>query len=125
MANAALPSILQPGVINEVISEVNVLNTRLQYFFIGGGGSLDVGGRYFGWDIFNETRNVAEGRAPGVGPSRIAPQPVGHVNGVFPRVHESIPLLFEKIHNQRKLGGYTSIDRGGEAYIMAQERILA
>lgn len=121
-----LPEILQPGVINATISELNVINTRLQDFFISGGGTKPCRGRYFGWDIFNETRNVAGGRAPGTGPSRISPQPVGHVNGVFPRVHESIPLLYEEIHNMRQIGSSSlEIDDAGKSYIVRQEAILA
>ena len=126
MVNVALPSILQPGVVNEIVSEVNVLNTRLQDFFIGGAGARDVGGRNFAWDVFNDTRNVATARAPGVGPARIKRNPVGRVTGVFPRVHESIPLLGEEIHNLRRLGGNPmDLDRGGESYILAQQRYLA
>jgi hypothetical protein len=121
-----LPSILQPGSIAETVSELNVINTRLQDFFIGGGGTKPNSGRYFGWDVFNETREVAGGRAPGTPPSRIAPQPVGHVNGVFPRVHETIPLLYEEIHNLRRIGGNPQdIDVAGESYIVGQEEILA
>lgn len=118
-----LPEVLQPGAINETVSRLDVINDRLQNFF-GAAGTNPVGGRYFHWDIFDETREVAEGRAPATGPSRINPQPVGYVNGVFPRVHESIPLEYERIHNIRQIGS-RDIDRAGETYITLQEQILA
>lgn len=117
-----LPTMLQPAVVNETISELEVHNTRLQDHFAGG--SKPNIGRSFSWDIFNETRRVAGGRMPGTGPARIAPQPVGNVTGRFPRVHESIPLLYEEVHNQRTLGTL-NIDAMGESYIALQEGILA
>ena len=122
--SVALPQILQPGTINQVISELRVNNTRLQDFFISGGGTAQVSGRYFAWDVFNDTREVASGRAPGTAPARVTRQPVGNVQGVFPRVHESLQLLYEEIHNQRLLGGMM-LDRAGEGYILRQEKYLA
>lgn len=118
-----LPQMLQPGVINETISQLKVTNDRLQNFF-NAGASRPVTGRHFAYDVFDETREVAGGRMPGTGPARIQPQPVGNVAGVFPRVHESMPLLYEQISNQRQLGTLT-IDLAGQSYILEQERILA
>lgn len=118
-----LPQVLQPGVINGVVSELKLHNTRLQDFF-GSAGATPMSGRYFAWDVFNSSREVAGGRMPGTGPSRVARQKVGTVQGSFPRVHESLPLLYEAIHNQRALGGLT-VDRGGESYILRQEQYLA
>ena len=117
-----LPEILQPGAINETVSRLDVINDRLQTFFEVGG-SNPMSGRYFHWDVFDETRNISGGRAPDTGPARIAPQPVGAVNGVFPRVHESVPLSYEKVHNLRQLGS-RELDRAGETYIVNQEQIL-
>lgn len=116
-----LPTMLQPGVVNETISQLRVTNDRLQTFF--GGSTRPVPGRSFSWDIFNETREVASGRMPGTGPARISPQPVGNVSGRFPRVHESIPLLYEEVHNNRQMGSL-NIDIAGESYVTAQEQIL-
>lgn len=118
-----LPQVLQPSVVNGVVSELKLHNTRLQEFF-GAAGATQMSGRYFAWDIFNASREVAGGRSPGTAPSRIARQKVGTVQGQFPRVHESLPLLYEQIHNQRALGGL-SVDRGGEQYILKQEQYLA
>jgi len=120
----ALPTILQPGAINQTISQLNVINDRLQNFFIGGGGTETRSGRYFSWDIYNDSRAVGEGRAPGTPPNRIAPNPVGNVTGEFPRWHESIPLLYEKIHNMRQVGSLNP-DIAGESYITRQEAYLA
>ena len=115
----ALPTVLQPGSVNETVSQLRVINTRLQDFFSPGGAAGQQSGRYFAWDIFNETREVAGGRAPGTGPARVAPQPVGNVQGQFPRVHDSIPLLYEQIHNLRKIGSLET-DNAGKTYIAGQ-----
>lgn len=120
---STLPEILQPGVINRIVSELKVTNDRLQKFF-STGGTNPVGGRNYGWDIFNETREIAQGRAPDTGPAFINPQPVAIKTGVFPRSHELVHLSYEKIHNFRKQGGVI-IDKRGEDYILKQERTLA
>ena len=115
----ALPSVLQPGAINDTISQLRVINDRLQNFFGGGAAPGQQSGRYFAWDIFNEVREVATGRAPGTAPGRVAPSPVGNVQGVFPRIHDSIPLLYEQIHNLRRIGTLET-DLGGKTYIAGQ-----
>ena len=120
----ALPTLLQPGAINQTISQLNVINDRLQNFFIGGGGTDSTSGRYFAWDIYNDSREVGSGRAPGTAPARVAPNIVGNVAGEYPRWHESIPLLYEKIHNMRQVGSLNQ-DVAGESYIVKQEKYLA
>ncbi len=119
---AALPTILNPGVVNDTISELIVKNDRLQSFFAAGG-SAQRSGRHFGWDVFNATREVESLRMPGTPPSRIRPQVVGSVSGRFPRAHSSIPLLFEDVHNNRQLGSL-QVDAGGKNYIVRQEGYL-
>lgn len=120
----ALPALLQPGAINQTISQLNVINDRLQNFFVGGGGVSNQSGRNFAWDIYNESREVGGSRAPGTPPARVAPNVVGNVTGVFPRWHESIPLLYEQIHNMRQIGSL-QLDPAGETYISKQEMYLA
>lgn len=123
-----VPQLLQPGVVNKTISQLKVKNNRLQNFFGGGEDGSRItrtDGRNFSWDIYNESRKVSNQRAPATGPSKVAPNPVGNVVGVFPRVHESIPLEYERIHNQRVVGGpLNNIDVAGRDYIRKQERYL-
>lgn len=113
----SLPSMLQPGVLSEVVSRVKVINTRLQNFM--GVATEQKAGRQFAWDIFDETREVEPGRMPGTGPSRQAPQSVGTVSGTFPRVHSSIQLPYEMLGNIRQLGGL-ELDPSGESYVTRQ-----
>lgn len=118
-----MPNILQPPVVNAAVSELKLRNTRLSNFYASGGTAQQTG-RNFAWDYFNASREVAGGRAPGTGPAKVARQKIGNVSGEFPRVHESLNLLYEQIHNLRQVGG-TAIDKRGENYIMLQETYLA
>lgn len=120
----AMPQVLHPGTINDVISQLDVINDRLQSFFLGGGGRDSQSGRNFAYDVFNDSREVGGGRMPGTPPSRVKPQLVGTVRGAFPRWHESIPLLYEDIHNIRQIGSM-AVDTRGESYILKQERYLS
>lgn len=120
----ALPEILQPGPFNKLISRLKVNNTRLQNAFAAGGMDMQPG-RNFGYDIFNETRDIAVGRTPATGPATVPHQPVGRVNGTFPRFHEKKRLLYEQIHNLRPIGGgWGQIDKRGLRYIEKQAQIL-
>jgi hypothetical protein len=119
---------LAPAVVNEAVAELVVDNESLQNLFGGqmnGPNVKRIPGRNFGWDVFNPTREVASARLPGTGPSRSNNQPVDVVTGRFPRVHESIPLLGEEVHNQRRIGGQPGeLDTLGQSYITEQEQIL-
>jgi hypothetical protein len=78
------------------------------------------------YDIFDLTRTVAKGRAPGTGPATIAPQPVGQANYTCARFHEKIPLDYEKLANMRPIGGpSTQIDAGGQQYVAEQTKFLS
>lgn len=143
MPGPILPSILEPFPLNRVISQLNVVNNRLQTFFGAGIGSQYPGtegnpnatpsdhveqmsGRNYRWDIFNNTREVATARHPGTPAATIARQAVGQQVGVFPRSAEKIPLLYEEVHNYRTIGASSAqMDAQGEAYIRRQARYLA
>lgn len=114
----SLPTILQPGTLSEVYDRLKITNNRLTNFFTNGARDQQRG-RNFAWDYHDSVQDVVAARKPGTGPSRNAPTPVGSVRGAFPRVHSSIPLLFEEIHNLRQLGGM-EIDPAGENYITRQ-----
>lgn len=95
--------------------------------YVGDGANIaPIGGRQTSYDVFNSTRQLPRGIAPD-GVRRLAPpQVVGNVQVVFPRAGETIPLLYEKMINQRAIGGPTSnLDKRGLAYIGHQEKFLA
>lgn len=129
MAGRAIQKILAPQTIVAVISRVKRMGTVLQDMLgmgIGGPNTTDVSGRQFQFDVFNETRELATGRAPNTNSKVVKPQKVGSVLGEFPRQAESIVLDMEKIHNLRVIGGPSSmIDKAGQTYIQRQEMFLA
>ena len=143
----SLQQVLSPLVILKTISKIAMPGTSLSKHFgwnVGNGpipgAMLNIGGekegqnvshagnvedcdtREFSYDIFNNTRKVGSARAPGQESVMIAPQVVGNVRGTIPRMAESMHMPYEKIHNQRPIGGPTSgIDAGGARYIEKQK----
>ena len=87
----------------------------------GGPATSNVGGRSFGWDIFNRTRRVAEGRLYNAGPASQAPNPVGRVDAQVYRQYERIDVDADRIYRKRGLGQpLGTIDREGKRYVKAQ-----
>jgi hypothetical protein len=128
VASLALPSLLQPAVINERINRLNVINDRFQRIFgmkAGGPNVRQYGGRRFSWDIFNSSRVVPDGRTPGAPASTMNANPVGHVAGTFPRMAQKLPLPLEELNNLRPIGGpVADLDIAGQSYITEQEMII-
>lgn len=92
---------------------------------IRGSNVTTIGHRDFGFDIFNDSRAVGRSTVPGAPAAVSSRNPVGRVQGVFPRMHDSIPLLAEQLHNRRIIGGSSSVfDEGGKNYIARQQRFL-
>lgn len=92
---------------------------------IRGANVTTVGHRLFGYDIFNDTRKVGRSTAPGAPAGVSKRNPVGRVNGTFPRMHDSLIMPAEEIHNRRVIGGSSSVfDERGANYITRQQRFL-
>jgi hypothetical protein len=102
--------------------------TLFQNFFgmlPGQASTQNVSGRYLGWDIFDKTRLIAEGRAPGTGPATVQRKAVGHVSAVAYRAHEKMTLLHEEIFRTRPLGQqFGVVDVNGQNYINRQLEYL-
>lgn len=124
----SVSDILAPKQILKVVSRVKPALTTLSSLFgfnIGGSNRVQFGGRHFFYDVFNRSRAVAGGRAPGQASDLITPQKVGEVIGVFPRAAETMALTYEDIHNRRRIGGpVNELDSAGERYITRQEMYL-
>lgn len=91
----------------------------------GGPAEAEKGHRRFGYDIFNDTRTVSQGRGPGTSAATVSRQKVGRVEGVFPRFYESLPLLSEELHNLRPIGGASNVyDQRGVKYILRQQKFM-
>lgn len=84
-----------------------------------------VGHRRGGYDIFNDTRAVGRSTAPGAPAAVSTRQATGRVNYEIPRMHDSLTLSAEELHNRRIIGGSSSAyDEGGKDYIARQQRFL-
>jgi len=129
MATVSFDQILSAPVVTRVISQIKTPQTRFMDFYglrPGGPNTDSPGGHHAGWDIFDRTRTIATGRAPGVGPATTIPKAVGHVSAAIYRAHEKMPLLDEKLFRTRPLGGqWGQIDDRGQQYVRNQERYLS
>lgn len=124
-----LEQLLNTTTIVRAISRIKTPMSRFQDFYglgIGGPNTQQIGGKQFSWDIFDRTRSIAAGRAPGTGPAVTSPQIVGNVTARAYRAHEKINLLHERIFRNRPVGGSLgTIDSRGVRYITSQQRYLA
>lgn len=112
------------GLVSEIPTTLNFFQTLLG-LTPGSPNSRRVLGRAIGWDVFNNTRTVANARPPKVGPDTRTPQPVGHRTATLPRFYESELLLAEEIFAGRPLGGnFGTIDESGLQYIRSQMSYL-
>lgn len=125
---ASINEVLSTRVTTKVVRQQAGVNSfLLRLFGMNPGGLAEraQGHRQFGYDIFNDTRTVSQGRGPGATSATVRRQPVGRVDGVFPRFRENLPLLSEEIHNFRVIGGPNSVyDERGVQYIMRQQRFM-
>lgn len=122
--NYTLAQLLHPVSIRKVISTIATPLSRFQDFYglsIGGRFNQDIGGEVFSWDIFDKTRTIATGRAPGTGPAKVTPQKIGQVTARAYRSHEAIKLLYARIFRNRELGrDFSQVDVRGQKYIRSQ-----
>lgn len=126
---ATLAQLLYPQVIFEsVTTRVKPLNNTLQRFWgveLGTANKEDIQGRVGTYDIFDSVRDIATFRAPMTGPKTLPAQAVNQQPVTCVRIHEKMPLLYERIYPIRKLGRpSTDIDPGGASYVQRQQGIL-
>ena len=123
-----LQQLFQTPVITRVVSRFKTPMSLFQQFLNvlpGQTATESVSGRHVGWDIFDKTRSIAKGRAPGSGPATAQPKAVGHVSAVAYRTHEKIPLLREQIFRTRTPGAqFGQVDSRGQGYIARQMQYL-
>src|SRR5579885_2168296 len=123
-----LGELLQPQVILDTVSKVSAGKGVLSRFFgmhIGGKNIKTSPSRYAQVRVINNTREPANFRAPGTGPSTTPPNPIGLQRVAMARVHEKITLDGELLSNLATTVGPNSvIDREGQDYIAEQEEFL-
>jgi hypothetical protein len=125
MADITLAQMLKQETVLGVYSRLKAAGTQLSTFYgmrpESPGTERALNGRNAGWDTFDNTRTMAKGRAPYVGPARSNPKPTGHVTATLMRLYESIDIIHEKVYGTRPLGGqYGAVDRTGQSYVGRQ-----
>jgi hypothetical protein len=127
----SLHELLQPQVILRVVSRIRPGQGRLGRWLgfqtskydpervsLTGPNTVQGDTRYATFRIFDATRTVAQGRAPGTGPATIPVNPVGSVPVSCARFHMKIPLSYEELGNLSPIIGPNSvIDPGGQNYV--------
>jgi len=125
---AALQTILSPQVLTKVVSQKAAASDwLLQLFGLGPGGANEVffgHARYGAFNIYNNVRTVAKGRAPGTAAARSAPNPLGTTPFTYPRMHDSVSLPAEVLHNLGLLTDPAQRDVAGADMIRRQTDTL-
>ncbi len=123
-----IDQLFKTPVITRVVSRFKTPISLFQNFLgmlPGQPASQTVPGRHAGWDIFDSTRTLAKGRAPGVGPATTTRKRVGHVSAVLYRAHEKVTMLQEEIFRTRAPGQQIGVvDTRGQNYINRQLRFI-
>lgn len=125
---ASYLDILRPQVLTQVVRQVvasadPILN--FMGFEPGGSNERHYGhGREGAFHVFDDSRKVAKGRAPGTPAARSSKQPMKQVPFVYPRMHDSVSLLSEFVHNLGRIDDPAMRDEAGKDMIMRQTNVL-
>lgn len=126
---ASLQTLLSPQVLTDVISQkARSSDWLLNLMQLGPGQANEVyegHGRYGAFNIFDHTRKVALGRAPGTAAGRSAANPIGQVTYAYPRMHDSQTLPAEILNNLGKITDPAMRDKAGADMIKLQTDFLA
>lgn len=121
---ATITDILAPSVVTGIFSRIYTPANPISQFFgvqIGGGNIQKVTGRAYSYDLLDNVRTIAKGRAPGTGPATHSLAPVGNQTHTIPRTYEKTHLSYEMLHNIRTLGKHAGErDRMGAEYLRRQ-----
>jgi hypothetical protein len=125
---ASYLDILRPQVLTQVVRQVVAsADPILSFMGFQPGGSNE---KYFGhgregvYHIYDDTRKVAKGRAPGTPAGRSSKQPMKQVPFVYPRMHDSVSLLAEFFHNLGRIDNPAQRDEAGRDMVMRQTKTL-
>lgn len=128
--SATLSTMLQHPMVVGVFSRLKPAGLAFQRFYRMG--ATDVAteqaniNRHIVYDIFDNSRTRASGRAPMVGPGRIPPKPVGQAHATCMRLYEAIDFPHEKVYSLRQLGGaFGQLDATGRTWVARQQMYMA
>lgn len=125
---ASYLDILRPSLLTEVVKQVVAsADPILNFMGFQPGGANE---RYMGhgreglYHVFDDSRLVAKGRAPGTPAAKSAKQSMKAIPFVYPRMHDSIDLLAEYFHNIGRISDPTVRDIAGAEMIQKQSEAL-
>jgi hypothetical protein len=125
----ALQTFLAPQVLTDVISQKAAASDWLiNLFGVAPGGSNEIyegHGRFGAFNIYNNVRTVGRGKMPGTAAARSAPNPMGQQTFTYPRMHDSVNLPAEALHNLGMLSDPAKRDIMGADMIKRQTMTLA
>jgi hypothetical protein len=126
---AGYQDILRPNLFTQVVKQVVAsADPILNFMGFQPGGSNE---KYMGhgreglYHIYDDSRQVAKGRAPGTPAGHSSKQPMKAVPFVYPRMHDSVSLLAEFFHNIARISDPTMRDEAGKDMIMRQAGTLS
>lgn len=121
---ASFKQITQTSVVTKAVRQVFANTSRILDSFGFANPTRSVLGRQFSWDVYNDTRKPMKGRAPGATSARRRRNPIGRVTCTMPRFRERLPIPYEDINGQRRLGRNAGEqDRLGADYVARQELV--
>lgn len=125
-----LEGMLKHPYVTGVISRLKPAGTAFQQFYRMGVADTATEpmnfNRHLVYDIFDNTRTMAQARAPKVGPAHIAPKPIGQGHATALRLYESIPFAYEDVYGIRALGGqFGPLDKTGQSWVARQMMFAA
>ena len=119
-----LQQMLRHPFVLKVVSRLQAQGNLFQQFYglqVGARGTLRRPGRSVSWDIFDNTRTIAQVRAPASGPGTVRRKSTGVVTAQLVRLHEKLPITHDEIHLFRPLGSpIGTLDRSGQSYVARQ-----
>lgn len=125
---AAYLDILRPNVLTQVVRQVVAsADPILNFMGFQPGGSNE---KYFGhgreglYFVYDDSRRPAQGRAPGTAAGRSSKQDMKSVPFIYPRMHDSVSLLAEFIHNLGRIDDPVVRDQAGMSMIERQTKTL-
>lgn len=129
MAAIGYTALLDPQVLTRVVRQVvGSADPILNFMGFEPGGKNE---RYFGhgrsglYHVYDDSRKTAKGRAPATPAGRSPKQNMKAIPFIYPRMHDSIALSAEFVHNLGRIDDPKTRDEAGKDMIMRQASTLS